>query len=77
MPTLIAKDSGAVLGSVSDADVKVLIDALEEEDRKDQDYFIDEPTIDLIELSGGSSSLVELLRAAVGTSDGLEVRWEK
>ena len=41
MPRLILKDGNRYLGAISDADVKVLIDELEEEDMADDDYFID------------------------------------
>lgn len=77
MPNLYNKTSGALLGSVSDADVQCLIDVLEEEDAKDVDYFVDLPTVDILEDNGASAGLLELLRAAIGASEGIEVRWEK
>ena len=76
MPRLYNKQTGALLGSVSDADVRTLIDQLEEEDRNDEDYFIDTATIDLLEQSGASAALVGLLRQAVGDSEGIDVRYE-
>jgi hypothetical protein len=77
MPRLILKDSNRFLGVVSDADVKVLVDELEEEDMADTDYFIDSDTVDILEASGASKALVDMLLAAIGDSDGVEVRWEK
>jgi hypothetical protein len=77
MPRLILKDSNRFLGVISDADVKVLIDQLEEEDMADDDYFIDGATVSILESAGASSTLVELLLGAIGDSDGVEVRWEK
>jgi hypothetical protein len=77
MPRLILKDSNRFLGTISDADVKVLVDELEEEDIADTDYFIDHDTVDILEASGASKSLVEMLLAAIGDSDGVDVRWEK
>lgn len=77
MPRLILKDSNRFLGEVSDADVKVLIDELEEEDMADTDYFIDAATVDILEASGASKALVNMLLAAIGDSDGVDVRWEK
>lgn len=77
MPKLYNKQSGALLGDVSDADVQALIDQLEEEHRADDDYFIDSATIDVLEEAGASASLVALLRGAVGNSDGIDVRYEK
>ena len=62
---------------VSDADVKVLIDELEEEAMADADYFIDGATVSILEASGASSTLVSLLLGAIGDSEGVEVRWEQ
>jgi len=77
MPTLHDASSGALLGDVSDEDVKLLVDQLEEESLDDDDYFIDTATIDLLENAGASAALVALLKNAVGTSDGIDVRIEK
>ena len=76
MPRLYNKQTGALLGTVSDADVRTLIDQLEEEHRHDEDYFIDTPTIDLLEQGGASAALVSLLRQAVGNSEGIDVKYE-
>ncbi len=77
MPTLHDKQTGQFLGTVSDADIEVLVDQLEEEYQTDEDYFVDSATIDLLEEAGASDDLVSLLRAAVGASEGIEVRYKK
>jgi hypothetical protein len=77
MPRLILKDGNRYLGAISDTDVKVLIDELEEEDIADTDYFIDGATVDILEAGGASKTLVDLLLAAIGDSEGIDVRWEK
>ena len=77
MARLILKDSNRFLGVISDADVKVLVDQLEEEDMADDDYFIDGATVSSLESAGASSTLVELLLGAIGDSEGIDVRWEK
>ena len=77
MPRLLLKDGNRDLGAISDADVKVLIDELEEEDMADTDYFIDSDTVDILEASGASKAMVAMLLAAIGDSDGIDVRWEK
>jgi hypothetical protein len=66
-----------LLGSITEADLKVLVDALEEESSKDQDYFIDAPTIDLIADGRATEHLVALLRAALGSAEGVDIRWER
>ena len=77
MPRLLLKDSNRFLGVISDADVKMLIDELEETELEDDDYFIDGPTVDILEAAGASSELVGLLRGAIGSSEGIDIRWEK
>ena len=77
MAKLFNAESGAFLGTVSDDDVQMMIDQLEEEDSGDDDYYIDAATVDLLDEAGGSPSLVELLRAVVGLLGGIDVRAEK
>jgi hypothetical protein len=77
MPRLILKEGNRDLGAISDADVKVLVDELEEEDMADDDYFIDGATVSILELGGASKALVGMLLAAIGDTDGVDIRWEK
>ena len=77
MPRIYNKQTGALLGTVSDADIKVLIDQLEEEDLGDDDYFMDLDTVDIIESAGASQTMVKLLRDAIGNGEGIDIRWEK
>ena len=77
MPSLYNKKTNALLGEVSEADVQCLIDVLEEEDRQDVDYFVDLDTVDILEDNGASATLVQMLRAAIGASEGVDIRWSK
>jgi hypothetical protein len=77
MIKLSLKDTGAALGTIEDADLKLLIDQLEEEDRGDTDYYISSDTIDILKDSGASANLLEILRDAVGTSEGVDIVWKK
>ena len=69
-------ESNQLLGAVNDADLQALVDALEEESTEDRDYYINADTIDLL-AGKASPQLIELLRAALGSREGVEVRWEK
>ena len=71
------KDSGALLGEVAREDLQLMIDQFEEESSRDQDYFIDAMTIDLLQDAGASQNLLHLLRRVVGTSEGVDIRWEE
>jgi len=66
-----------LIGSITDADLQVLVDALEEESRDDRDYYIDAATIDIVADGKASNHLVTLLRAALGPKDGVDIRWQR
>lgn len=72
---LSEKDSGRTLGSISQADFQMLVDYMEEESSKDQDYYVEHTAIDALEGLGASAGFVSLLRAAVGDSEGVDVVW--
>ena len=65
------------IGSIMESDLKVLVGYLEEESSEAQDYFIDQATIDYMADGRATDHLVNLLRTTVGSSDGVEIRWER
>lgn len=77
MITLRDKESGQTLGSISEADLEVLVHALEEESRSDRDYYIQPETIDLLEKEKASPELVLLLRKALTGRGGVEIEWSR
>jgi len=66
-----------LVGSITEADLQVLVGGLEEESPQDQDYYIDAATIDLLGDGRATDHLLGLLRKALGTSDGVEIRWQR
>ena len=66
-----------LLGSITESDLKVLVDALEEEGIQDHDYYIDTATIDVVADGKATEHLVALLRKAVGAGDGVDIRWQR
>ena len=69
--------TNVLIGSITEGDLKVLVDALEEESAEDQDYYVDRATIDMLGDGRATGHLMTLLRKALGTSDGVEIRWER
>ena len=69
--------TGELIGQITDADLQVLVDALEEESTEDRDYFIDAATVDVIADGRATEHLVALLRKALGSTDGVDIRWER
>lgn len=77
MIDLYNAETNQLIGSISEADLQALVDALEEESTQDQDYYIDQATIDVLAEDQASESLLGLLRGALGSNDGIDIRWER
>ena len=77
MIDLYNEETNQLIGSITEADLKVLQDALEEESSEDQDYYIDRATIDVIGDGRATEHLLNLLRDAMGAGDGVDIRWER
>ena len=77
MIDLYNAETNQLLGSITEADLQVLIDALEEESSEDQDYYIDKATIEFMADGGPSDHLLDLLRNALGSKDGIDIRWQR
>ena len=71
------KDTGAPIGAITEAQLQFLIDQLEEESSEDQDYYINETTVDLFEQRGADKALVTLLRSALKGRTEMEIRWSR
>ncbi len=71
------KATNELLGSITEADLQVLADALEEESSDDTDYYIDAATIDVIGDGRATDHLLNLLRTALGTAEGIDIRWNR
>lgn len=56
------KESGELLEKIPREQLQFLIDHLEEESDTDQDYYLNQLTIDMLEEQGGDSQLISILR---------------
>jgi processive 1,2-diacylglycerol beta-glucosyltransferase len=77
MIQLFDSDTSSPIGTITDNQLRFLINQLEEESSDDQDYYIDTATIDLLEQDGADPTLITLLRTALGSKEGMEIRWSK
>ncbi len=69
--------SNTLVGSITEAELNFLKVALEEESLDDRDYYFSSGTIDLLGENGGATDhLLQLLRNALGSSEGVELRWQ-
>ncbi|MEP7305235.1 MAG: galactosyldiacylglycerol synthase [Acidobacteriota bacterium] len=69
--------SNQLIGTMTEADLQVLVDALEEESLDDHDYYITAATIDLVADGRATEHMVTLLRRALGEKTGVDIRWER
>ncbi len=77
MVELYDAGSGARLGQITDEQLQFLIDQLEEESDVDQDYYINQDTVDMFESEGADAALVLLLRQALAGREDMDIRWER
>lgn len=76
MPRLFRLDNEANIGVISPAQLKFLVDQLEEEHDEDQDYFIDRDTLELLADNGIDDDLLALLEKALGDDDSMDIAWD-
>ena len=76
MPHLYRADTGEPIGDIDDHLLGQLMDALEEEDTTDRDYFIDANTLDYLAGRGVDPAVLTVLRSAIGERGG-DIRWER
>ena len=77
MIQLYDNETGAPLGAITEEQLRFLIDQLEEESTEDQDYYINEPTLEAFEEAGADPALLALLRKALGEREEMEIRWAR
>ena len=76
MPRLVRLDTGAEIGTISDAQLAFLVEQLEEEHDEDQDYFVDKDTLELLSDNGCDPELLGMLEKAIGEDDAMDIAWE-
>ena len=76
MPRLIRIDTGDTIGTISDTQLAFLVEQLEEEHDEDQDYFIDQETLELLSDNGADPELLALLEKAIGDDEEMDIAWE-
>jgi hypothetical protein len=77
MIQLFDKETGASIGRITEAQLQFLVDHLEEESPSDQEYYLDQPTLEAFEEAGVDAELLALLRTALGDREAMEIRWQR
>ncbi|MGE0546664.1 MAG: galactosyldiacylglycerol synthase [Kofleriaceae bacterium] len=76
MPRLIRLDTGDAIGTITDEQLKFLVDQLEEEHDEDRDYYIDRPTLEVLSDNDIDPELLAMLEKAMGDDDAMDIVWE-
>jgi len=67
--------TNALIGEVTEAQFQFLLDNLEEESTDDQDYYLNQATLDMLEGAGGDPDLMAILRQGMGNKEEMDIRW--
>lgn len=70
-------ERGTPLGSITEEQLRFLVEELEEEVEDDRDYYISAETVEMLEDDGADPELIAVLRGALGGRDGVELRWTR
>jgi hypothetical protein len=65
------------IGQISSEQFEALQNLLEEEGVFDADYYMDEATVQYLEENGVDPFVAGMLRQAIGSTGGTDVRWVK
>ena len=65
----------AKVGELTEDQLDVLIDNLEEEWTDDRDYYINRAMIDMLQAKGADTGLLNMLRAAIGDKEDVDILW--
>ena len=77
MVELKDKETGAPVGTITDEQFEFMMDQLVEEFEEDNDYYINQATLELFEEEGADVELLEVLKRALGPREEMEIRWSK
>lgn len=77
MIELKKKDTGALIGEITEEQLSFLVDELEEESLEDRDYYLNELTVDMLEADGAPDDLIGLLRKALDEHGEVDIVWSR
>ena len=69
------KDTGQALGAITEDQLQILVDALEEESSDDTDYYLNRTTLDALAANSSDKALIGLLERALGDREEMEIEW--
>ena len=77
MIVLFDSGSGARIGRITDAQLQVLIDWMEEEREDDREYYVSAEDVELMDEDGIDPTLIEVLKTALRNREAMDIRYEE
>ncbi len=77
MINLYNKETGVLIGEISDTQLRFLVDELVEDSLEDMDYYLSVPTVDMLEVDGADPALIALLRQALDDHGEVDIIWRR
>jgi hypothetical protein len=65
------------IGILTDEQFEFLASHLEAEDADDDDYYLNQATLDALQDQGAEAEVVRLLRVAMGSRGEMDIRWQR
>ncbi len=75
MVTLFDSETDQPVGQISEAQLRFLMNHLEEESTEDRDYYISQDEIEVLQEAGADPGLVKILSSALAGREGAELRY--
>lgn len=75
MVTLYDARTNTALGTLTEAQLEQLRAQLEEESTADQDYYINQDTLEMLEEAGVDAALLEMLKRVTAETGDADIRW--
>ncbi len=75
MVTLFDSETDQPVGQISEAQLRFLMNHLEEESTEDRDYYISQDEIEVLQDEGADPVLVKILSSALAGREGAELRY--
>jgi processive 1,2-diacylglycerol beta-glucosyltransferase len=69
--------TGDSIGSLTEAQFERLAALLERESTDDDDYYVDNATLELLAREGVDEQVIAMLREALGRREGMDVQWRR
>jgi hypothetical protein len=69
--------NGREIGILTDEQFEFLADHLEAEDTDDDDYYLNQATLDAFEQEGADAHVLGVLKAAMAGRSEMDIRWQR